>query len=66
METALLVALVLVLIAVAVVLLLGVIGLSKGDDPRRAQRLMRARVATQALAILLVLAILALRWSRSL
>jgi hypothetical protein len=67
METALDIALVVVLLAVAAVLAVGVLGLARGgDDPRRAQRLMRARIATQGLALLLVVAILALRWSRSL
>lgn len=65
METALDIALVVTLAAVVAVLAVGVVGLARGGDPRRAQRLMRARVATQALALILAFAILALRWSRS-
>jgi hypothetical protein len=66
METALDVALVVALAAVTAVLAVGVVGLVRGvGDPRRAQRLMRARIATQALALIIVVAILALRWSRS-
>lgn len=49
--------LVLVMAGVLGVLLLGVIGVARGGDPRRSNRLMRWRVLLQAIA-LLVLAIL--------
>ncbi len=64
METVLDVALVVAMIAVVAVLAVGVVGLVRGGgDPRRAQRLMRARVVTQGAALVLVVAVLALRWS---
>ena len=64
METVLEIALVVAMAAVVAVLAVGVVGLARGDrDPRVAQRLMRARVATQAVALLLVAAVLALRWT---
>ncbi len=49
--------LVLVIAGVLGVLLLGVIGVARGGEPRRSNRLMRWRVLLQAIA-LLVLAIL--------
>ena len=53
-------------IAVVAVLAVGIVGLARGtSDPRRSQRLMRARVATQAIALILVVALLALRWYRA-
>ncbi len=49
--------LVLVMAGVLAVLVLGVIGVAKGGDPRRSNQLMRWRVVLQAIA-LLVLALL--------
>lgn len=46
------------LLAVLVVLGLGVLNMARGGPPERSQRLMRARVALQGLAILLLLAFL--------
>jgi uncharacterized protein involved in cysteine biosynthesis len=49
------------LAAVAVVLGLGVLNMARGGPPARSQWLMRARVALQGLAILLLLAFLVTR-----
>ena len=42
--------------AVAIVLVLGLVNLVRGGDPRRSQRLMRWRVGLQAVAIVVALA----------
>lgn len=49
------------LVAVLAVLGLGVLNLARGGPPMRSQRLMRARVALQGLALVLLLAFL---WAR--
>lgn len=46
------------LAAVVAVLGLGVLNMGRGGSPERSQRLMRARVALQGLALLLLLAFL--------
>lgn len=46
------------LAAVVVALGLGVLNMGRGGPPERSQRLMRARVALQGLALLLLLAFL--------
>ena len=51
-------ALALVLIAVAATLGLGVLNMARGGSPQRSQRLMRWRVGLQALALVVVVAIL--------
>lgn len=51
-------ALALVLIAVAVTLGLGIFNMARGGSPQRSQRLMRWRVGLQALALVVVVAIL--------
>ena len=48
----------LVMIAVLAILGLGVLNMARGGSPQRSQRLMRWRVGLQALALLLVVAIL--------
>jgi hypothetical protein len=48
------------MIAVVVVLGAGVIGLVRGSDPRKSNKLMQWRIALQALALLLVVLILTL------
>ena len=42
--------------AVALVLGLGLVNMLRGGDPRRSQRLMRWRIALQAVAVVVVLA----------
>jgi NADH:ubiquinone oxidoreductase subunit 6 (subunit J) len=54
MKTFLTILLVLALIAVAVVLLLGVVGMLRGGDPQRSNKLMRWRVGLQAIALAIV------------
>lgn len=54
MKTFLTVLLVLALIAVAVVLLMGVVGMLRGGDPQRSNKLMRWRVGLQAVALAIV------------
>ena len=54
----LLVLLALAMIGVLAVLGAGVVGLVRGGDPRRSNKLMQWRVALQALALLLVVLIL--------
>lgn len=54
MKTFLTILLVLALIAVAVVLLMGVVGMLRGDDPHRSNKLMRWRVGLQAVALAVV------------
>jgi peptidoglycan biosynthesis protein MviN/MurJ (putative lipid II flippase) len=49
------------LVAVALVLLGGMANMARGGDPRRSQSLMRWRVGLQFAAVLVMLAILALR-----
>ncbi|MER2605027.1 MAG: twin transmembrane helix small protein [Siculibacillus sp.] len=49
------------LIAVLVVLGLGVLNMAKGGAPQRSQTLMRMRVGLQALALVLLFAVLFLR-----
>lgn len=51
MKTFLTVLLVLALIAVAGVLLMGVVGMLRGGDPRQSNKLMRWRVGLQAIAL---------------
>ncbi len=60
MKTFLTVVLVLALIATLGVLLVGVVGMVRGGDPRRSNKMMRMRVVMQgvALAILAVLMLL--------
>ena len=41
------------MLAVLGVLMLGVINMARGGDPRRSQKLMRSRVVLQGLALLL-------------
>jgi NADH:ubiquinone oxidoreductase subunit 6 (subunit J) len=54
MKTFLTVLLVLALVAVAGVLLMGVVGMLRGGDPQRANKLMRWRVGLQAIALAIV------------
>ena len=60
MKTFLTVLLVLALVATLGVLLVGVVGMIRGGDPRRSNKMMRMRVVMQgvALAILAVLMLL--------
>ncbi|MBX5454564.1 MAG: twin transmembrane helix small protein [Acidobacteriia bacterium] len=60
MRQGLSVLLALVMIAVLGVLLAGVVGLARGEDPRRSNRLMRWRVILQGVALLLLLVLLEL------
>jgi hypothetical protein len=60
MRQGLSVLLALVMIAGLGVLLAGVVGLARGDDPRRSNRLMRWRVILQGVALLLLLVLLEL------
>jgi hypothetical protein len=46
------------LVAVAFVLLLGLINMLRGGSPSRSQQLMRARVLLQFLAILLIMGVI--------
>ncbi len=54
MKTFLTILLILALISVAVVLLMGVVGMLRGGDPRRSNKLMRWRVGLQAVALAVV------------
>ena len=54
----LLILLALAMIAVLAVLGAGIVGLVRGSDPRKSNKLMQWRVALQALALLLVVLIL--------
>ncbi|MCK6454731.1 MAG: twin transmembrane helix small protein [Alphaproteobacteria bacterium] len=56
--------LVLAMIAVVAVLLAGVVGMLRGGDPRRSNRLMRMRVVMQA-AALAIFALLLLLWKHA-
>lgn len=60
MKTFLVVLLVLALLATLGVLLMGVVGMIRGNDPRQSNKMMRARVLMQgvALAVLAVLLLL--------
>jgi hypothetical protein len=49
------------LIAVAVVLLLGLLNMTRGGSPNLSQKLMRWRVGLQFLAILVIMAVLFFR-----
>jgi len=51
-------ALVLVMVGVVAILGLGVLNMARGGTPERSQRLMRWRIALQALALVVVVAIL--------
>lgn len=51
-------ALVLVMVGVVAILGLGVVNMARGGTPQRSQQLMRWRVALQALALVVVVAIL--------
>lgn len=51
-------ALVLMMIGVVAILGLGVLNMARGGTPERSQRLMRWRIALQALALVVVVAIL--------
>jgi tellurite resistance protein TehA-like permease len=53
MEYALPILIVAAMFAVVGVLLLGVINLARGNDPRRSQKLMRSRVVLQGIVLLL-------------
>jgi len=48
----------LVMIAVLAILGLGILNMARGGSPQRSQRLMRWRVGLQALALVLVVALL--------
>jgi uncharacterized membrane protein SirB2 len=48
----------LVMVAVVAILALGTLNMARGGSPGRSQRLMRWRVALQAVALVLVMAIL--------
>jgi len=56
--------LVIALIAVVGVLLAGIIGMVRGGDPRTSNKLMRARIVLQAVA-LAIFALLLLLWKGS-
>ena len=60
MATFLNVLLVLALIGVLVVLGMGIIGIVRGGDPRRSNKLMQSRVILQALALVLLAALMML------
>ena len=60
MTTVLTVLLVLTLIGVLVVLGMGFVTLSQGGNPRRSNKLMQTRVIMQALALLLLAALMLL------
>jgi ABC-type sugar transport system permease subunit len=45
-------------IAVAVVLLLGLVNMMRGGSPSRAQKLMRARVLLQFIAIVVIMGVI--------
>ena len=60
MATFLTVLLVLALIGVLVVLGMGIIGIVRGGDPRRSNKLMQSRVILQALALVLLAALMML------
>ena len=49
-----------VMIAVAAVLLMGLINMMRGGDGNRSQQLMRARVMLQGLAIIVIVGVLLL------
>ncbi len=51
-------ALVLVMLGVVAILGLGLLNMARGGSPQRSQRLMRWRVGLQALALIIVVAIL--------
>ena len=51
-------ALVLVMVGVVAILGLGVVNMARGGTPQRSQQLMRWRVGLQALALVVVVAIL--------
>jgi len=53
MQTVLPFLVVLAMLATAAVLLIGVINMAKGGNPRRSNRLMQSRVLLQGLALLL-------------
>lgn len=48
----------LIMVAVLAILGLGVLNMARGGTPQRSQKLMRWRVVLQALALILVMAIL--------
>lgn len=50
----------LIMVAVLAILGLGVLNMARGGTPQRSQKLMRWRVVLQALALILVMAILLL------
>lgn len=60
MTTFLTVLLVLALIGVLVVLGMGIFGIVRGGDPRRSNKLMQSRVILQALALVLLAALMML------
>lgn len=51
--------------AVAVVLILGLFNMLRGDNPNLSQKLMRARVLLQLVALLIIMAIVYLAGNRS-
>ena len=61
MASILMILLVATMLAVVVVLGLGMVGVVRGGDPRRSNKLMRARVLLQGLALALMAVILLLR-----
>ena len=63
MTAILMILLVATMLAVVVVLGLGMLGVVRGGDPRRSNKLMRARVLLQGLALALMVGILLLRSS---
>ena len=46
------------LVAVAVILLLGLVNLMRGGSPNRSQQLMRARVLLQFVAIIVIMGVI--------
>ena len=64
MKAVLSVLLVIALAAVVCVLLAGIIGMVRGGDPRTSNRLMRARVVLQGIA-LIIFALLLFLWKAS-
>lgn len=60
MKTFLVVLLVLALLATLGVLLMGVVGMIRGNDPRRSNKMMRARVLMQGVALAVVAVLLLL------
>jgi hypothetical protein len=64
MTTFLTILLVLAMLGVLAVLGMGIFGLVRGGDPRRSNKLMQSRVALQALALVLLAALMLLAGHR--